>query len=121
MLLGVGGERFLPDEYLDTLPLIDSWVLPGFVLLVGFGLGALLTLWGVWARPHWQVLEGLERATGHHWSWLATMAIGWSHVVWIVLEFVFIPMSFLMPTFGLVGLALALLPLTRSVRRYLSA
>jgi hypothetical protein len=48
------------------------------------------------------------------------MVIGWSHVVWILLEFLFIPISFLMPTFGLVGLALALLPLTFSVRRYLA-
>jgi hypothetical protein len=37
-----------------------------------------------------------------------------------LLEFLFIPISFLMPTFGIVGLALAWLPLAPSVRRYLA-
>jgi hypothetical protein len=120
MLFGVGAEGFLPDQYLDSVPIIDSWVLPGLVLLMGFGLGSLFTLWGMWSRPRWPIFEGLERATGHHWSWLATMVIGWSHVVWILLEFLFIPLSFLMPTFGIVGLALAWLPLAPSVRRYLA-
>jgi hypothetical protein len=120
MLFGMGGESFLPGGYLDTVPLIDSWVLPGLVLLVGFGLGSLFTLWGMWARPRWPIADRLEQWTGHHWSWLATMVIGWSQVVWILLEFMFIPVSFLMPTFGIVGLALGLLPLTSSVRRYLT-
>jgi hypothetical protein len=45
--------------------------------------------------------------------------LGIGHVIWIALELIYIPFSVLMPTFGLVGLALALLPLLPSVREYL--
>jgi hypothetical protein len=64
-------------------------------------------------------MRGIERVTGHHWSWIATIAIGVGQVIWIGLEVISIPFSWLMPTFGLVGLALALLPLTPSARDHL--
>jgi hypothetical protein len=119
MTFGLGGSAMLPDEYLDAVPLIDSWVIPGIVLMIGFGIASLIAAYGVLQTPRWRWLGGIERATGHHWSWIATIAIGVGHVIWIGLEFIFIPLSWLMPTFGLVGLALALLPLTASVRRHL--
>jgi hypothetical protein len=120
MILGIGGESFMPDEYLDALPLVDDWVVPGLVLLLGFGIGSLVAMYGVLRRPGWPALGWLEERTGHHWSWLLTMAIGWGQVAWILIEVVSIPFSALMPTFGLVGLALALLPLTRAVRLHLA-
>jgi hypothetical protein len=121
MIFGVGGETFLPDEYLDDVPLVDSWLLPGLILFVGFGLGSLVALYGVLRRPRWERLRWLERATGHHWAWIATILIGLGHMVWIGIELNSIPFSPLMPTFGLVGLALTLLPLTPSMRSYLEA
>jgi hypothetical protein len=121
MIFGFGGESFLPDEYLDDVPLVDSWLLPGLILFVGFGLGSLVALYGVLRRPRWERLRRLERATGHHWAWIATILIGLGHMVWIGIELNSIPFSPLMPTFGLVGLALTLLPLTSSMRSYLEA
>jgi hypothetical protein len=121
MIFGLGGESFLPDEYLDDLPLVDSWLVPGLILFVGFGLGSLVALYGLLRRPRWDGLGWLERATGHHWAWIATILIGLGHMVWIGIEFVSIPFSPLMPTFGLVGLALTLLPLTSSMGSYLEA
>jgi hypothetical protein len=119
MTFGIEGESIMSDEYLDALPLVDSWVIPGLVLLIGFGLGSLLAAYGVWRRPRWSWLAGLEQITGHHWSWLATILIGAGQVVWITLELVSIPFSVLMAVFGPLGLALALLPLTPSARLYL--
>jgi hypothetical protein len=119
MTFGIEGESIMSDEYLDALPLVDSWVIPGLVLLIGFGLGSLLAAYGVWRRPRWSWLAGLEQITGHHWSWLATILIGAGQVVWITLELVSIPFSVLMALFGPLGLALALLPLTPSARLYL--
>ncbi|MEX2132536.1 MAG: hypothetical protein WEB67_00230 [Acidimicrobiia bacterium] len=119
MIFGVGGSSMLPDEYLDAVPLIDSWVIPGIVLMVGFGIASLIVAYGVLQTPRWRWLEGIERMTGYHWSWIATIAIGVGHVIWISLEFIYIPFSWLMPTFGLVGLALALLPFSAKVRRHL--
>jgi hypothetical protein len=119
MLFGYGGEFMLPDEYLDVLPLVDSWVVPGLLLGVGFGLGSLVVLYGVLRRPDWPWLHWLERLTRHHWSWVGTIALGVGHVAWITIELVSIPFSLLMPTFGLVALALALLPWLPEVRGHL--
>jgi hypothetical protein len=119
MIFGIGGESMMSNEVLEALPLVDSWVIPGLVLLIGFGLGSLLAAYGVWRRPRWSWLAGLEQMTGHHWSWLATILIGAGQVVWITLELVSIPFSVLMAVFGPLGLALALLPLTPSARLYL--
>jgi hypothetical protein len=119
MIFGVGGESMLPDEYLEMIPLVDRWVLPGLVLLLGFGLGSLIAAYGVWRRPAWAWLGGVERLTGHHWSWIATIAIGAGQVAWIALELFSIPFSVLMAIFGPLGLALALLPLTPSASSYL--
>jgi hypothetical protein len=118
MTFGVGGN-LLPDEYLDAVPLIDSWVIPGIVLMVGFGIASLIAAYGVLRMPRWRWLDGIERITGYHWSWIATIAIGVGHVIWIGLEFIYIPFSWLMPTFGLIGLALALLPFSAEARRHL--
>jgi hypothetical protein len=119
MVFGIGGQSMLPDEYLDALPLVDSWVIPGLILMIGFGFGSLIVAFGVWRRPVWAWLGGLERITGHHWSWIAAILIGVGQMIWITLELVSIPFSALMPTFGAVGLALALLPLTSPIRDYL--
>lgn len=119
MVLGIGGESMLPDEYLDLLPLVNNWVVPGLVLAIGFGIGSLVTLYGMLTRPKWTWLQSLEKHTGHHWSWVATIAIGVGQVVWILIELATIPFSVLMPIFGVIGLALALLPSLTSVKEYL--
>jgi hypothetical protein len=119
MIFGIGGEDFMSQEYLEALPLVNSWLVPGLVLMFGFGFGSLLVGYGVMRRPRWSWLGGLEWLSGHHWSWVATIVIGVGQVVWITLELVSIPFSFLMAIFGPLGLALALLPLSKVVRTYL--
>jgi hypothetical protein len=119
MTFGIGDGNVLPDEYLEALPLVNNWLVPGLVLLLGFGVGSLVAAYGVLQRPHWNWTRVIDRVTGHHWSWIATIAIGVGQVIWIGLEVISIPFSWLMPTFGLVGLALALLPLTPSARDHL--
>lgn len=121
LIFGIGGESMLPDTYLESLPLVNNWVLPGLVLMIGFGFGALLTGYGVLRRPSWRWVRAVESLTSHHWSWLATILLGAGQMVWIGIELMSIPFSALMPTFGLVGLALFVLPLTRRVSNYLRA
>jgi hypothetical protein len=120
MTFGVGNGAVLPEEYLDAIPLVNSWVVPGLVLMIGFGFASLVVAYGVLQQPRWPWTRGIERATGYHWSWIATIAIGVGHVIWISLEFILIPFSWLMPTFGLIGLGLAVLPLTTPVRQHLT-
>lgn len=118
MTFGLGSTIRPPDEFLEAIPLVDNWLIPGVVLMVGFGLASLIVAYGVLQTPRWRWLSVIERMTGYHWSWIATIAIGVGHVTWIILEFVYIPFSWLMPTFGLVGLTLALLPFSAGARRY---
>ena len=116
----VGGTDVFPAEWVDAFPVIDSLVLPGLVLLLGFGVGSLLTAYAVLRRPAWPVLDLVERWTDHHWSWLATLLLGAGQVVWIALELAYLDtVSFLQPFYGAIGLLLLLLPATRSVRGWL--
>jgi len=52
---------------------------------------------------------------------VGTIALGVGHVAWITIELASIPFSFLIPAFGFVGLALALLPWMPEVKDYLRA
>lgn len=113
-----GGEQVRPPrEWLDGIPLVSSWVVPGLVLGLGFGLGSLVVAWGMARRPRWPWLGWVERRTGEHWSWLAAVVVGAGQVVWIALELVYLPaLSWFHPLYGAVGLALVAAPLSRSGR-----
>jgi hypothetical protein len=110
-----------PDDWLVTIPLVDTWIVPGLVLGIGFGLGSLLTGYAMLRRPRWAWLRPVERLTRHHWSWIATVLIGLCHIAWIVVELVYLPQpSLLQVVYGGVGVALLVLPLLPTVRRDLS-
>ncbi len=109
-----------PEAWLNDIPLVNSWLLPGLVLGLGFGIGSLLSAYGMLRRPRWSWLGPIERLTGRHWSWAATEVIGAGHIVWIALELVFLPEpSALQIVYGGIGLALVTLPLLPDVREYL--
>ena len=119
LVLGVGAAP--PGDWLDRIPVIDSWVVPGLVLGAGFGLGSLLAAYGMLRRSHWTWSRPIERVTRHHWSWIATMLLGLGHVAWIIVELVYLPqVSALQAVYGTVGVALLLLPLHPAVRGYLA-
>jgi hypothetical protein len=116
MVLDPGGAA-PPVEWLDDIPVVDGWTLPGLVLGVGFGLGSLLTAYGVLRRPRWAWARPIERIVGHHWSWPATLGLGLGQVAWIALELAYLPqLSALQAIYGGVGLALLLLSLHPAVR-----
>jgi hypothetical protein len=118
--LSLGGAAAPPREWLADVPLVNDWLLPGLVLSVGFGLGSLVTLYGVWRRPAWPWLRFVERAIGHHWSYGATVLLGLGQVLWIGLEVIYLPeLSALQIIYGGVGAALIALPALTSVRSYL--
>jgi hypothetical protein len=119
MVLGVGAAP--PEDWLTEIPLIDNWVVPGLVLGIGFGVGSLVSAYGMLRRPAWPWLRFPERLTRHHWSWLATVLIGAGHIAWITIELIYIPLSVLQAVYGGVGVALLFLPLHPAVRRYLTA
>ncbi len=117
----VGGDAAPPQSWLSDIPVVDSWVVPGLVLGLGFGIGSLVTAYGMVRRSRWLWLAGVERLTGYHWSWLATILIGAGHAVWIGLELVFLPeLSWLQVAYGAVALILLTMPWLKPMRRYLS-
>jgi hypothetical protein len=119
LLFDLGGGQ-PPTDWLEGVPLISTWLVPGLVLGIGFGIGSLVAAYGMVRRPRWAWIEGIERGTGHHWSWIATILIGAGHVLWIGLELIYLPEpTWLQAIYGPVGLALLLLPLVPTLSRYL--
>lgn len=122
MIIMPSGGGYLPRGWLDDIPVIDSWLVPGIVLGAGFGVGSLVTAYGVIRRPRRRWTRPAERLTGRHWSWSATILIGAAMLSWIGLELAYLPdRSWLEALYGLVGLVLVLLPLSRPVRDHLTA
>lgn len=122
MLLDVDGGRYLPQSWLVDLPVVDTFLLPGLVLLLVFGVGSLITAYGVARRPRWPWLRQFERVTGRHWSWTATVLLGIGQLLWIMIELIYLPgLSWLQVVFGLTALSLTLVPWTRPVRDHLRA
>ena len=91
MVLAPKGNVFVKGAWLDHLPGLDSYVVPGLVLGVGLGGGSLVAAYGIWRRPRWRRLAALERATGHHWALAATAAVGVGLGAWLATEVVLIP------------------------------
>jgi hypothetical protein len=119
--LTFGGEGIRPSaDWLDAIPLIDTWVIPGLVLGIGFGIGSLVTAYGVARRPRWGWTGRIESRTRHHRAWGATMLIGAGHVVWIALELIDLPeLSWLQALYGPLGLALLLVAWLPPLRDHL--
>jgi hypothetical protein len=117
MMLFLAGNSYLPQAWLDRIPLVDSWLLPGLVLGLGFGVGSLVTTYGLLRRPRWRLTAPIERLTGWHWSWAASVLLGLGLIAWIALEVIYLPnRSWLEAVYGLVGILLTAVPCCRSVR-----
>jgi hypothetical protein len=121
-----GGIGFFLDlgmrdpAWLDEIPLVTNWVLPGLVLGIGFGLGSMFTAIGVTQRPRLTWLNWLENLTKHHWSWFGTLLLGLGMMTWIGLQLIWIDLSFLHVIYGIVGILLVGIAATGSFRRYLA-
>ncbi|WP_328325727.1 hypothetical protein OHA70_36270 [Kribbella sp. NBC_00382] len=119
LIFGIWGLQLIPREPLDRIPVIDSWLVPGLVLLVVFGLGSLAAAYGILRRPERPRLKVVQRLTGRPWWWAATVLLGLGQLLWLLIEWIYIGMSPLLVIYGAVGAALVTLPLLAPVRRYL--
>jgi hypothetical protein len=111
LVFGIWGLQLIPREPLDRIPFIDSWLVPGLVLVVVFGLGSLIAAYGILRRPERPRVNVLQRLTGRPWWWAATVSLGLGQLLWLLIEWVYIGMSPLLVIYGAVGAALAALPL----------
>lgn len=132
MLLFPKGNDYLPASFLDEIPIVDTFIVPGLVLAAVFGLGSLFLTWGVARRSELPGFGWIERRTGRHWSWLGTVAIGICFTAWMVIEIALLsgPSDsettgevvtglVLWGIYGLVAVALLVLPQLKSFKEYL--
>jgi hypothetical protein len=121
MLLFPTGNEFVPGEWLDHIPIVETWVLPGLVLGIIFGVGSLLAAAGLLWRPRWTRLHRVESATDRHWSWIATVLLGIGLLAWIGLEVILLPERDLIELlYAAIAIALIVLAWNRTVRAWLS-
>lgn len=132
MLVWRHGGTYLPAERLDRIPFIDSYLLPGLILAGLFGLGSLVSAYGMVRTPTWRGLESLQRRTGQHWSWTSAVALGMAFTGWLTVELLLLGGPAAAETvadrnvslatyavFVTVAILLLVLPRTGTVRRHL--
>lgn len=126
------GGPYTPSEWLERIPVLDTFLVPGIVLGAGFGAGSLATAYGMLRQPSSGPLRRLETRTGRHWSWGATVGLGGAFALWLLTELTLlggpagrepddrVAASVTYAVFGSVAAALLTLPQLRSVRAHLA-
>lgn len=113
-----GGMMGLPQEWLQGTP-FPTYFVPGLFLFVVFGLGTLLVLYALWARPNVALLQNLSRPLHEHWAWAAALALGVTLILWIVIQYALLQHFHpLQAIIALLGIAIAAIDLLPGLRRY---
>jgi hypothetical protein len=115
-----GGVLGLPLSALRRGPFLD-FLVPGAILLLVFGVLPAFVAVGLWRRPRWGALAPLERPFGEHWSWVGAGVVGVGLVVWLAVELWAVGPSSLLVLYALVAVAILVLALMPSVRRFYRA
>lgn len=119
MLRDPSGAALGMDSVLTSFPVRD-YFLPGTFLLVVMGAVPFALAHGLLTRPGYKWSAGVRRITGHHGSWLGTLALMAVLTVWLAAQAYWIgfrwPVQWAVAGLGALIVVLALLP---SVRRYL--
>ena len=132
MLAFYEGNEYLPPELIERTP-FDTFIVPGLILGVVFGLGSLFVAWGMWRRPHLVWLRWIEKATDRHWAWAGAVLLGFGFTMWMVIEISMLGPPWdsenagdviltwvLYGIYGAVAALLLILPQLRSVRKYMA-
>ncbi len=111
-----GSLMGMPLSFLDNSPFPD-FLIPGIVLFISLGIFPLAVAFSIWALPAWRWPDRVNPFKQTHWSWAASIAVGVIAIVWIAVQVLIIPLSFLQILifcWGVVILLLTLLPAARS-------
>jgi hypothetical protein len=112
-----GGIIKLPLSDLQGSPFND-FLIPGLILFVVLGVGPLVVALTLLRRPRSAALAAANPFRGCYWGWTASGVIGVGLVIWIAVEALIVPYSFLQPFYGAVGVAIIALTLAPSSRAY---
>ncbi len=112
-----GGIIKMPMSDLKGSPFSD-FLIPGIILFVVLGVGPLVVAWALLRRPRSAALEAVNPFRHEYWGWTLSGMIGVGLVIWIAVEMLIVPLSFLQPFYAGVGLVIIALTLTPPVRAY---
>jgi len=86
LIIDPSGEMInMPLSILERGP-FTNFLLPGFLLLVVFGLLPMLVLYGLVKKPDWKFADRLNPFTELHPSWAFSLYIGFGQIIWIMVE-----------------------------------
>jgi hypothetical protein len=110
----------MPVSMLVGSPFRDFRI-PGLILLVVLGMGALLLALALRRLPSWSWATQLNPYKSRHWVWSATIGYGFVLMIWIATEVILIGFdSWMQPFHFGIGLAFTTLSITPSMRNYLA-
>ena len=110
----------LPLNLIENTPLSD-FTLVGLWLFVVYGIFPLFLAFGMFSGRNWKWAGILSRWSNKHWTWVGVILMGVVLIVWSITETVLWRRIVELTVFyGSIGVALILLSLTPSVKKYLS-
>lgn len=75
----------MPFSVLERSP-FDSFLIPGLLLLLIFGLLPLIVLYGLVKKPDWRRYAGLVPFKELHPAWTFSLYIGFGQTIWIMVQ-----------------------------------
>jgi len=101
-LAGGGALMLAPDGRLLQMPLtalapspFADFLIPGLLLFLFLGVYPLIVAYSLWRLPdrHWP--NALNPFRSRHWSWAASLSVGVTAIIWIIVQIQWIPPGFL--------------------------
>ena len=124
-LFGGGAFILAPDGHLIKMPFshlkntpFSSFRIPGLLLFVFLGFYPLLVAYCLSRKPAWRWPDALNPFRRIHWSWAASLSVGFTAVIWIIVQIQWIPVGFLHLFILCWGILIILFTLFPNVRRY---
>ncbi|CAM4205539.1 hypothetical protein [Paenibacillus typhae] len=86
LLVDPSGEMMgMPVSVLERSP-FDSFMIPGLLLLIIFGILPLAVLYGLVKKPDWRRYAGLGPFKVLHPAWTFSLYIGFGQIIWIMVQ-----------------------------------
>lgn len=119
MMLDPSGAMLkLPISMLDESP-ISSFLLPGIILTLFFGIIPAVIFYAFLKRPAWRWANRLNLLPDMYWGWTFTIYIGFGQIIWISVQTVIINSATLVHLFyTLIGISIISVALLTPIRTY---
>ncbi len=119
LIISPTGELFeMPLSMLDKSP-FHSFLVPGIILFSVLGLVPLILIIALIKKPESKLAEKINSFKDMHWTWTYSIYIGFTLIIWIQLQMVFLDDVHWLHTFymllAVIIIFIALLPQVRNL------